>query len=84
MECLEGEDTLLHCPVCWPVLPHLCAAPIADHEVEWGGVLSVDEGAVEADRAPAGVGHLGLVPEARKFKCHALDIGQILCHLGNM
>ena len=28
----------------------------------------MDEGAVEADRAPAGVGHLGLVPEARKFK----------------
>ena len=44
----------------------LCPAPIADHEVEWGGVLGVDEGAMQADGAPAGVGHLSLVPEAKK------------------
>ena len=44
----------------------------------------MDEGAVEADRAPAGVGHFGLVPEARKFRCHAQDVGQILCHRGNI
>ena len=60
--------------------PHLCPSPIADHKVEWGGVLGVDEGAVEADRAPACVGHLGLVPEVRKFRCHAQYDGQILCH----
>ena len=65
-------------------MPHLCSAPITDHEVEWGGVLGVDEGTVQADGAPAGVGHLGLVPEANKFICHALDIGQILCHCGNI
>ena len=35
---------------------------------------------MEADRAPAGVGHFGLVPEARKFRCHAQDVGQTLCH----
>lgn len=44
----------------------------------------MDEGAVQADGPPAGVGHLGLVPEAKKIMCHALDIGQILCHLGNI
>ena len=58
----------------------LCPAPVADHKVEGGGVLGVDEGAVQADGAPAGVGHLRLIPEKRKFSCHALDIGQMLCH----
>lgn len=62
--------------------PHLCPAPVADHEVERGGVLGVDEGAVEADGAPAGVGHLSLVPDKRKVSCHALDIGQMLSHQG--
>ena len=58
----------------------LCPAPVADHEVEGGGVLSVDEGSVQADGAPAGVGHLRLIPEKRKIRCHTLDIGQMLCH----
>ena len=65
--------TLLYCNICWPVIAHLCPAPIADHEVEWGGVLGVDEGAVQADGAPARVGHLGLVPEEKKIMCHALS-----------
>ena len=60
--------------------PHLCPAPVADHEVEGGGVLGVDEGAVQADGAPARVGHLGLVPAAKKVVGHALVIGKILCH----
>ena len=58
----------------------LCPAPVADHKVEGGGVLGVDEGAVQADGASAGVGHLRLIPEKRKISCHALNIGQMLCH----
>ena len=58
----------------------LCPAPVADHEVEGGGVLGVDEGAVQADGASAGVGHLRLIPEKRIISCHALNIGQMLCH----
>ena len=61
----------------------LCPAPVADHKVEGGGVLSVDEGAVQADGAPTGVSHLRLIPEKRKISCHALDIGQMLCHQEN-
>ena len=37
---------------------------------------------MEADGAPAGVGHLSLVPDKRKVSCHALDIGQMLSHQG--
>ena len=39
----------------------LGASPVADHEVA-GVVLGVDDCPVQADGAPAGVGHLGLVP----------------------
>ena len=39
----------------------LSASPVADHEVA-GVVLGVDDCPVQADGAPAGVRHLGLVP----------------------
>ena len=39
----------------------LRAAAVADHEVA-AGVLGVDHGAVQADRAAARVRHLSLVP----------------------
>ena len=39
----------------------LSASPVADHEVA-GVVLGVDDSTVQADGAPAGVSHLGLVP----------------------
>ena len=42
----------------YDVSAHLCPAPVTDHKVEGGGVLGVDDGAVEADGAPTWVGHL--------------------------
>ena len=50
----------------YDVSAHLCPAPVTDHKVEGGGVLGVDDGAVEADGAPTRVGHLSLVPDTRE------------------
>ena len=50
----------------YDVSAHLCPAPVTDHKVERGGVLGVDDGAVEADGAPTRVGHLSLVPDTRE------------------